>query len=78
MLAASVNLLLPLSLLFSGAAIENYKDINCLQINIYFYYNPHKNSHGTFEANKIILKFIWKNKHLRIAKKNVETCPRQF
>ena len=78
MLADSINLLLSLSLLFSEAATEDCRDISCLQINIYFYCNPNEKSNGTFEVNKIILKCIWKNKHLSIAKKNVETCPSPF
>lgn len=59
MLAANINLLLSLSLLFNGAGIEDCKDTGCLQINIYFYYDPNERSNGTFEVNKIILKCIY-------------------
>lgn len=39
-LAAGIDLLLLLSLLFNGAGTEYYKAINCHQINISFQYNP--------------------------------------
>lgn len=45
-LAAGITVLS--SLLLSGAVTGYCKDINCLHINIYFYYNPNENSNGTF------------------------------